>query len=98
MASGTFELNESGFYQAEETVSGNFNLRLEKDFAGPIRIDVKTGGDTFAKGPTSDEFTNDKVLYTMEEFFESPSIDRTIRIVCLTKGGTNKPTYELTEV
>lgn len=89
---GVLEKNSDGFYSAEVDVNGDFTLVLEKDFAGPIRIDIKSAGERFALGPRSDEFTSDKALYSMDEYFV---VGRpcTIRILCLTRGGDNKPTY-----
>lgn len=95
---GTLERNSQGQYTAEFEVGGDFTLCLNKDFAGPVRVDLKSAGGTdFALGPTSDEFTNDTALYVMDELFV---VGRacTIRIVCLTKGGNNKPTFVANEI
>ena len=93
---GTFEKGADGYYSAVFEVEGTFNIHMEKNFAGPVRIDPKTSGEDFAKGMSSDEFSKDKVLYIMDETFDV-GFPATIRIVCLTKGGDEKPTYIITE-
>ena len=88
----TFELNEKGCWEGTETVSGNFNLHMEKEFNSAVNVLVATGGATkFAPCAVFRE-----PAYVVDADFTGEVFDKTIKVECLAKGDV-APVATITE-